>query len=1059
MKAMYWFDLSGYFKRWGFYAMLLLLMAFALLAGAKARFSLSDDLLVNSPYQLSFLMGFLSLLSMFFSTVFSAQLLFRESDARFELVLFSTPLTEKQLVAGRFLALFSLTLFCLLLFALFFFIGQASTYADENAGPFRLCHYLPGLLWFIVVNVCFTTALSATVGWLTRNKLMVYVSGLFLYMIYMLSLLFSGSPFMAQSMPQTEQAKLISAIADPFGLSAFFYQTASWSVEERNTQLLAAQGLFLYNRLAVIIVSVLLVLWNARRFSFARPINRRHEKNDNHSMEEKKPGAYRRVASIYQGWAVLRAFFSFAKMNLTGMLKSTPFLITALVLLFHTGMELYAEIEKGIRIPQQYASSGLMTETILQNFHGLCIIVVLYYAHDLFWKSRLVNFYLVEESAALAKTRFGAQWFSLGIMISVFACLEILEGVLFQLLYHYPLIEWNVYASVFLFNVWPLILLSGFVLLIQKWTNQRYIGLMLSAVFALIVATPLGSMLLSSPLLKFMQTTRLNHSDMNGFGPYQAWYAWRLVFGSAFILLLIVCSVYRKTYALIIILFLSGIGLYTGINTMNGYVTKDEQAVEEAMAQYERDYRKYEHLPQPLVTHLATAIDLFPDKQAYHIAGVYVLENKSDSSIQTILLNFPEELKLHRARLLCGKEEIVIKDKCQHVRLKQALLPRQKAKLEFTMSYAWKPVNGHQPFNAIVENGSFMRISRYYPRLGYLADKELSDEALRRKFKLGASTPMKTLEAPLSPNNDFIKLDMILSTKGDQEVIGVGELLKEWEQDGRHYAHYRPATAVPFRFALSSAEYAVKKENYKGKVFEVWYHPAHEENVAHLMANAKQTMDYCEANFGPYPFSTVRFAEVSAFTRGFAATAYPATIFMTENVVFHANIKADEQQDVINELAGHELSHLWWGNSQIAPDERDGSVMLTETFAMYTELMLLKKMYGEAKAKERVLMHLDIYNSEKGFSQERPLYRVQAEQTHISYSKGAVVMWRLSKLIGEEKVNLALRHFLEHYKYPCRYKPVSTNFMRELYLVCDPSFHAQIDELFKGMKAIREEDL
>jgi hypothetical protein len=31
---------------------------------------------------------------------------------------------------------------------------------------------------------------------------------------------------------------------------------------------------------------------------------------------------------------------------------------------------------------------------------------------------------------------------------------------------------------------------------------------------------------------------------------------------------------------------------------------------------------------------------------------------------------------------------------------------------------------------------------------------------------------------------------------------------------------------------------------------------------------------------------------------------------MTEDLIFHANIKADRQQDVINELAGHELSHL-----------------------------------------------------------------------------------------------------------------------------------------------------
>lgn len=133
----------------------------------------------------------------------------------------------------------------------------------------------------------------------------------------------------------------------------------------------------------------------------------------------------------------------------------------------------------------------------------------------------------------------------------------------------------------------------------------------------------------------------------------------------------------------------------------------------------------------------------------------------------------------------------------------------------------------------------------------------------------------------------------------------------------------------------------------------MYYHPSHHENVAHLIKNAKITMDYCETNFGKYPFKTIRFAEISNFTQGFNATAYPATIYMNENVSFHCNILADKQQDVINELAGHELAHLWWGNNQIDPDEREGDVMLTETLAMYTELMLLKRCMANKKWKKR----------------------------------------------------------------------------------------------------------
>jgi len=379
--------------------------------------------------------------------------------------------------------------------------------------------------------------------------------------------------------------------------------------------------------------------------------------------------------------------------------------------------------------------------------------------------------------------------------------------------------------------------------------------------------------------------------------------------------------------------------------------------------------------------------------------------------------------------------------------LKNALFPSQKIRFEFEIVYHWKPINGHQSFNAIVENGSFMRISRYYPQIGYLSSKEIEDESSRKRFHLGKRTMIKPLEAPKIPNNDFISLDMIVSTEANQTVIGVGELTRQWKENNRNVFQFE-TDAIPFRFAISSASYAVKKEMYKGKLFEVYYHPTHSENVLHLIKNAKITMDYCEVNFGKYPFKTIRFAEISGFTQGFNATSYPATIFMNETMSFHCNIQADKKQDVINELACDEIRHLWWGIFQIDPDEREGDVMLTETLAMYTELMLLKKMYGKQKVEESVAMHQDIYESEKGFSEDVSLLKVTGNLTHIAYSKGAVTMYKLSELIGEDKVNKALHSFLNKHRYPNR-KPISKDFLKEVYLVADSKHHKTIQSLFE----------
>lgn len=92
-------------------------------------------------------------------------------------------------------------------------------------------------------------------------------------------------------------------------------------------------------------------------------------------------------------------------------------------------------------------------------------------------------------------------------------------------------------------------------------------------------------------------------------------------------------------------------------------------------------------------------------------------------------------------------------------------------------------------------------------------------------------------------------------------------------------------------------------------------------------------------------------------------------------------------------------------------------------------------------------MHLGIYRDERGYSEEKPLYKVKAEDTHISYSKGAVIMYQLSEMIGEDRLNMALRNFLNKNKFP-NPKPISTDFLNELYLVTDKEYHPKIQDMF-----------
>lgn len=1057
MRTVFRFDVQGYFKSWSFYAVLLLIFVFGIFAGQNACFSLSENVFYNSSYQVGYITAFVSLTTIFFSTLFTAQMAIKEIDNLFEQIYFSTPITKCQFLSGRYASVLTMSFLLTIVLTVSFFIGQSSNAQTLESGAFNLTYYFVPMLYFTVINTVFVTAVLCVVAWFSKSKMSIYVGGLLLYILYMVALLFSSSPFMAQSLPQSEETKFISGVLDPFGMSAFFNQTAQWSVAQRNTEIIGFDGVFILNRLGILLLSLVLLYIAFRRYSSTKRTE--HKKNVISEVNPEVNSIPFKFIGIESGFKVkVQALLSFVKINLIYIFKSIPFVVIVLALLFAVGMEMYAEIEKGIRIPQKYATSGLMVSTIIQNFYVLGVIVVLFYTHDIFWRSKNVNFNLIENSTFNVKTQFWAHWLTLLMVITSFSSVLIIEGIAFQFLYGYPVLEWSVYGKVFLFTTLPLFALSGFLLIIQKMVPQKYVALGLSALFAFVMATPLGRKLVTVPFMKFLYSINFDYSDMNGFGSYEGIFIYRLLFGFLvlailFYLISLRKSHFRKVYVYLIVLSLglSAFGLSQKIT--DGYLPKDENSQWQEQADYEKQFRSYQDLPQPTITAVKTKVELYPDDNAYHIEGTYQLENKTDKEIKEVLISFSDGFEIKNANFQFDGNGYSIGKQYQILNLKQPMKPNSKANFTFKIAYRWKPVNGHQPFNAIVENGSFMRISCYYPQFGYNSDNEIEEEAIRKQFGLDARTEPKAFNAPKEPNNDFINLDMTIWTSDNQVAIGMGELIKQGKIRNRSFFQYQ-AKQIPFRFAVSSAQYVVKKEQYKGKNFEIYYHPSHSENVEHLLKNAKLTMDYCEENFGPYPYKTIRFAEVSSFTKGFAATAYPATVYMTEDMIFHCNIKADKNQDVINELAGHELAHLWWGGNQINPDQRDGAVMLTETLAMYTEIMLLKKMYGKEEMLKRVQMHLDIYNNERGFSNETPLYKVKPDDRHICYSKGTVVMYLLSEMLGEEKVNLALKRFLEKNKYP-HAKPISDDLIKELYVITPKENHSKIDELFKKVTSFK----
>lgn len=1050
MNPFFNFDFRQIRKRLANVLIIFALLAFGVFTGSQFNLTVGEGVYLNSPYTIGFMTGLLSLSTIFMATVIANQLLFKEFDSGSDAIIFSLPVSKLAYLKGRFLAFFVITFCCFTMMMIGFTIGQQMRTGTEIKAGFHLMHYLLPLLTFGIFNSFLVCSVLFLLAFSTRKKLLVIVGGLLLYVVYMVSLLFSNSPFMAGALPQSITAQKISAILDPFGLSAYFFETRDFSPAQRNTISVPFGGYVILNHFIFILLSALFLILGYFSFSFSPASGKRKNNKSKTTALPSNTAKLFTTNTYFDFPQSLKSILSFAKKDCTYLFKSISIVAISLLLLFNCGMEMYAEIEKGIRIPQKYASAGLMATTIMQNFHLIGMLILVYFVNDVFWRSHASRFSLIENSTYFSNTKAKGHFISISILLLFFSILLIIEGLIFQWMYHYFHIDWEAYLGVFLFCTFPLMLFAGLLIGLNQVSRNKFLALGISILALLLVFPPIAKKIFANPLLRIFSDFKGEFSDFNGFGPYASSFALRLIFGVCIMLFIVLfVSLFKnrkfRLASLCYGIALSAVGLFSGKAFLTGYEPKQKWAAQQFAAQYEKQYQKFEKLPQPTITSVKTNIHLFPSQHSYRIEGTYQLENLSDKAIKSILFHFHPDLNLQSAQLKVGDRSLNIDQRISEVQLPQALQPNESAVLTFKIAYQWFPSNGHQPFNSIIENGTFLRISRYFPGIGYQTGYQLQDEKERSAFGLAKLKPIKKVTEAAVYQKDFINLDMTISTEAAQTAVGTGDLQKQWQSGGRNYFQY-VANSIPFRFGLSSAVYQKQSASYQGIAINVFYHPKHYENVAHLLKNAQLTLDYCTRNFGKYPFNSINFAEVSSFTRGFAATAYPSAIFMPEDMIFHSNIHADKKQDVINELAGHELSHLWWGNSGINPDDREGAVMLTETLAMYTEMMLYQKMHGKAKMQERVKMHQQIYDAEKGFSENQPLYKVTANNSHISYSKGAVAMVKLSELIGEGKVNLALRNFLNHNAYPK--KPSALDLLEEFYKV-SPDRKSEIDKLFK----------
>ena len=1019
------------------------LFSYGFLASDNISMGGGGNIHENGPYSLAQVQLIFSLFYMFVSTAFVANVIVRDDDTGFGPIVRSTRITKLDYLLGRFAGAFAVAAIGFLAIPIGMWVGSTMPWLDpETLGPNRMSHYAFTYLVLALPNIFVTCALFFALATATRSMMATYlgvVSLLVLYSVFNISL---------QGLPQFDQLR---ALADPFGLSAFGQATRYWTAAERNLLLPDLSGNLLLNRLIWIgfgFLCLLIALW-AYRFS-DKGISKRARKKQ--ALAEKAPErsepcqAAARLPAAGRGWAVGRAqLWARTGFEMKQALKSPAFFILLAIGLFNAAAGLWTggNLFGTPTLPVTRAFVPILNG----SFNLFPLIIAAYYAGELVWRERDRKIHEIVDSTPLPNWAYVVPK-TLAVTLVLLAALLIgvAAAVLIQLVKGYTDIELGKYLIWYVLpGVFDVVLFAVLAVFIQALSPSKYVGWGLTLLYfvLLILASSLG---LEVNLFLYGQSPDVVYSDMNGAGSYwkAAWW-FRLYWGAfAVILLVIAHLLWRRgtetrlmprlrrvpaqmrgspgiiTLAALFVLVPAGIWIFYNTNILNEYQTRSE--TEQFAADYEKKFLAFERLPQPTISDVRLNVALYPDEQRAEVKGRYELSNLTGVPIRDVHLRVAgRELELRRldfpgARLVSDDRNF----NYRIYRLDRPLAPGDKISLAFE-ARRWQRGFRHRGGDMrMVGNGTFLNNFELGPTIGMDRTGLLQERSKRRKYGLTPDLRPAKLEDMSATGRSYFgggwsTADITVSTSADQTPIAPGKKLSDVVRDGRRTARFVSDAPILTFFSIQSARYAERHRRHAGVDLGVYYHPAHHWNVDRMLSALETSLDYYQANFGPYQFDQARIIEFPAY--GSYAQAFANTMPYSEAIGFVADNRDPDKIDYVSYVVAHELGHQYWAHQIIGADMQGGT-MLSETLAQYSALMVMKKLYGEDKIRRFLKFELDNYLRSRGREviEELPLGRVENQQ-YIHYNKGSLVMYLLQERLGEDKVNRALRTVLNRYQF------------------------------------------
>lgn len=1066
------FELTYRLRRPATYAYFIILFIMCFLFASTDSVSIggaTGNVMKNAPYPVN---QSVMIMMIFGTMIVSAVMgvpVFRDFEYNFHEIMFATPVKKFQYLLGRFIGSY---LICILIFSgiiLGLMVGASVIEympwtVTVKKGPFMLMTYVQPFINYILPNSLILGILFFSLGSLFRSQLAIYVQGVIVFVLYLIII----------NLRTDVENDPTFALLDPFGFSASFYQTRYWTTAEKNTLLVQLNDLLLYNRLLWIGISIVIGTVCYRFFKFSKSGLSFGKKKKLNDVEEEKIQSLTlpKVVMDYSRKARVKQWLHLVRFDFVSVIRAVPFIAIAFcgVFMLLSLSSIIGKMYGTATIPVTYNILELLTG----NFGLFIIIIITFYTGELVWKDITYRFSNITDALPLSRTiTMTAKFVAMIAIIAFLLLMLMVTGVFLQAINGFYDFQIGVYLRQLFLNQFPyFVLITLFAFFVHNLVNNKFIG------HTIVIIYYIGSAVLLSLDVRhnmwyYGNSPSLIYSDMNGFGPFlYPIYMFYLYWLGMGVFLFVVGMLLMKhgseldlksrfkrmkgewksghgkliiPLSLLVFLLCGGF-VYYNTNIVNTYKTVKQSKQE--LVDYEKNYRKYLDVPQPRITAVKVNVDIYPDKIAADFKGEYTIVNKTTvaiDSIHVLLQDGTVEIK----NLSFGIPSKLVDDLSKQYRiyrLEKALQPGDSTTLNFDLHYAQKGFTNDGSRTDIAANGTFLNNSML-PSIGYNEGGEMSDDDDRKELGLPEKKyRMRNINDTISYRNtylaqdaDWVRYECIISTGEDQIAISPGYLQREWVEKDRRFFQYKMDAPIVNFFSYLSARYEVFRDKWINPRdasqivnIEIYYHPSHTFNVKTMVRGIKNTLDYASANFSNYQFNQVRILEFPRYAN--FAQSFPNTIPFSEGIGFILDMDKETDIDMAYYVTSHEVAHQWWGH-QVCGANCQGSTVMVESMAQYTALMVMEHEYGKNNMEKFLKYELDRYlggrSSER--KKEQPLM-YNENQGYIHYNKGSCVMYAMKDYLGEDKMNAALKAFVE--KYHFQYPPYVTsrefvNYLRE----------------------------